>query len=126
MIDFKFTKSEDANGLISQDLGVLNSDLEFVRDTDELQQNVRILLQFYKGEWFLDAEAGVPYFEKVFEKGVEKDVLDSIFKTAILGNKDILRITSFDSVIENRKYKCEFRADTVQGDVSFAIEEFIV
>lgn len=82
----------------------------------DLSQRLRIKLQTYLGEWFLNNEKGVPYFETVFRKGVQKPVIDLIFQQQIIEEPDVLEITSFTSTLDaTRKYSLSFRVKTYEG-----------
>jgi hypothetical protein len=69
-------------------------DLRLVSDEEAIVQAVGIALQFVRGEWFLDLEFGVPYFQDVLIKNPSPDVLHSVFRAAILGVKGISAVTS--------------------------------
>lgn len=43
---------------------VIGSDLEWSRGLAGVAQGIRIALQMFKGEWFLDLDEGVPYLER--------------------------------------------------------------
>ncbi len=47
------------------DFKVAAGDLTLIAGNDAIVQAVRIALQFFKGEWFLNLEAGIPYFHSV-------------------------------------------------------------
>ncbi len=44
---------------------VVTTDLQFTRGIPAVVQSCRIALQMFKGEWFLDLDAGIPYFEEI-------------------------------------------------------------
>lgn len=44
---------------------VVTTDLQFTRGIPAIVQSCRIALQMFKGEWFLDLDAGIPYFEDI-------------------------------------------------------------
>lgn len=62
----------DANGDI-----VIGSDLSWAKGVPAVAQGIRIALQLFRGEWFLDLDEGVPYLER---DGVTAD-------EALLGQK---------------------------------------
>ena len=128
-VDLKFTKSEIGNGLLIQDLEVENRDIALVADGEEIDQNIRIRLQFYKGEWFLDIEAGVPYFESILIKNPDLIEVDRIFKVAILEAPEVDRITKYSSSFDQarRVFSVSFRAVSVYGEeITVEDEELII
>jgi hypothetical protein len=128
-VDFEFEKTTDSNGLRRQDVKVDNRDISVLSDSNEIDQNIRIRLQFYKGEWFLDTEAGVPYFEDILIKNPDLIEVDRIFKVAILEAPEVDRITEFSSSFDssNRTYSVTFRAVSIYGEeIVIENEELII
>lgn len=82
----------DADGDIEVTLG----DLRLVRGLDAIAQSLAIRLQFYKGEWFLDEEAGTPLYQDVLVKNPSPTLLQSIFRERILGTKGVTSILKLD------------------------------
>ena len=44
---------------------VIGSDLSWTYGIDAVVQSCRIALQLFQGEWFLDLDAGIPYWEGI-------------------------------------------------------------
>lgn len=128
-VDYEFKKYTKPNGLVYQDIVVKNNDISFIRGDQEIDQNVRIRLQFYRGEWFLDTEAGVPYFEEILVKNPDLVEVDRIFKIAILETPEVERITEYSSDFDsrNRVLSVSFRATTIYGDdIIIENEELVI
>ena len=47
------------------DLVIENGDLQFSKGIDAVVQQCRISLQMFQGEWFLDLDAGIPYWQSI-------------------------------------------------------------
>ena len=62
-----------------------------------VRQRLKIRLDTYLGEWFLNSNVGVPYFQKLFKKPYNQLAVDSIFKGIILETEDVSRITSYST-----------------------------
>jgi len=71
----------------------------FVRVTDATYQaqQIRSVLQFFLGEWYLDVTGvGVPYFQSILgKKANDLDGISDIYRTALLG---LVFIASVDSI----------------------------
>ncbi len=107
--------------LVSNETGDVvytNADIPPVTDEQRLDvaQRLRIKLQTYLGEWFLNIETGVPYYERILRKGVRKQDIDVIFQTLILEEPDVLEITEFSSTLSGaREYELSFRVRVAGG-----------
>lgn len=49
----------------NDDIVFENGDLVFTRGIDAIVQQCRISLKMFQGEWFLDLDAGIPYWESI-------------------------------------------------------------
>lgn len=87
----------DASG----DFELENGDLALVSDVAAIGQAVRIRLQFFKGEWFLDEDAGVPYYQDVLgKKNPSPNVLAAIFQDAVLETPGVASISDLRVTID--------------------------
>ena len=83
-VTLALTVASDPDNLQPGDLHLLNGQLHFWDGANARYQKTKELLQFFKGEWFLNEEEGVPYFQQVLVKNVESRVVLSIFRRALL------------------------------------------
>ena len=104
----------------THDILFTNQDLTFTEDSDgqSLAQRLEIKLLIFKGEWILDEDFGVPYYQSILIKGVSKSQVDSIFQEQILTTPDVQTITSFSSNFDNgiREYTLDFTVREVNGE----------
>lgn len=113
---------------VSGDIQITDGKLSLLSDPlDVIRQRVEIRLKTFREEWFLDRTVGVPYFQEIFKKGVELDIIDNIFRTYILDTPDVVRVNKFSSSFDtsNRKYSLSFECEIPQG-ITFTIENFEV
>jgi len=104
----------------SNNLIVENGQFKTVSDGAEVAQHVRCRLLFYKNEWFLNLNAGVPYFEEIFIKPVDLANVESIFKATILQTDGVARLLTFsmDYVgASTRKLTISFSAETIYNEI---------
>ena len=102
----------------NNDLIVESGQLKLVSDGAETVQHVRTRLLFYLEEWFLDLEAGTPYFQQIFTKPANLANIESIFKSRILGTPEVERLLEFSMDYEGnstRKLTVSFSAETTYG-----------
>ena len=86
---------------------------------DYYEQKVFIELRFFLGEWFLDIDKGVPYYENIFIKNPTFSQVESIFKTTILDTTGIESLLTFEYSYEalTREYGLKFRAKTEDDEI---------
>lgn len=65
--------------------------------SDSLAQRLSIKLQFFKGEWFLDTDFGIPYFQEIFVKPFIQSAMDAIFKNQILATPEVVALVRYAS-----------------------------
>ena len=102
----------------NNNLMVRGGSLLTVADGAEIVQHVRSRLLFYLGEWFLDIDAGVPYFQEIFTKPANLANIESIFKSKILRTPGVQRLTDFSMTYEggsSRTLSVSFSAETTFG-----------
>lgn len=105
----------------NNDLIVESGQLKLIRDGAEVIQHVRTRLQFYLEEWFLDLQAGTPYFQQIFTKPANLANIESIFKSRILNTPEVERLTEFYMDYEGgsvRKLTVSFSAETTYGTIN--------
>lgn len=83
-VTLALTITGDPDNLQPGDLHLLNGQLHFWDGANARYQKCLALLQWFKGEWFLNTEEGIPYFQTIFKKGTEDRVVLSIFRKALL------------------------------------------
>lgn len=107
---------EDTN-----DLAFSARDISTISGSDMVKQSLKVALQLFKGEWFLDANAGVPYYQEILEKGVDTSVVDAILRRQILATAGVNRLLKYSSTFDaaTRIVSVAFTADSVYGPVEF-------
>lgn len=101
--------------------GPLTTDNLTVDPASVVAQRLRIRLQTFLGEWFLNTAYGVPYWQRILGKKTTKTAVDRIFQEQILSERGVREIVSFSSTFKNRQYDMSFRVRALDGAVSEAI-----
>jgi hypothetical protein len=106
------------------DLAVEEYDLALVTDAARVRQQLQIRLRFFKKEWFLDMNFGVPWFQDILRKPYRKSLVDGILKAQIMAVQDVLSILKFESQFDpiTRKFDLDFIVDTTFGPVDLTGE----
>ena len=106
---------ENTNNLILQ-----NKDLQLTNnDVDYTVQKCIIILKVFKGEWYLNINIGIPYFENIFIKNPNIGLIEDIFKTIILSIETIEELIDFNLTYNNtiRKLSLDFQAKLIDGSI---------
>lgn len=104
------------------DLTLTAGDFVFVTEALQVAQAVETTLRAFRGEWFLNTNFGVPYFQSILgARMVTKEEFDAIIKAAIVGVEDVNRILAYESSFDrgNRVYDVSFTADTTFGPIDY-------
>lgn len=105
------------------DIYLVNGDAQTTSiGAEDLAQRLRIRLNTFQGEWFMDNTLGIDWWNRVMGKNRSKMVVDALIQDAILKEPDALQIVSYTSSIStDRKFSCSFRVRTEDGAISSAI-----
>ena len=101
------------------DLELTNGRLTLVRGPDAAAVTLKNKLRFFIGEWFLDTRLGVPYFQYVFVKRPDLDVLRAMFRRVILSVEPIVDVEelTLGPIDADRSCPFRFRARCSDGSV---------
>src|SRR5574338_661055 len=98
-----------------------NNDLVFINgecpvtvtQQEVVGQRLKITLQTFLEEWFLDLDVGIPYFQHIFQKHKDKSSVDTIFQQAILNDPGVIELLSYESTLEaaSRRFALSFEVD---------------
>lgn len=107
----------------TNDLGFSNSTVRLTATREELaRQKVQINLSTFKGEWFRNVLAGIPYLKNDNNPvqllgATTKEVFDLHIKAGIVSRQDIVDILTYNSVLDKveRTLTISFTASTITG-----------
>jgi len=104
------------------DLVLDGNDLALTTSETETVQELGIRLQFFKGEWFLDITAGVPYLQDVLKKAVSVRAISALFKKEILSVPTVSELLEFELSYEDRSLRVDFKVMSSSGIITESIE----
>lgn len=95
-------------------------ELMLIDGVDQVRQKIKIRLQFFLGEWYLDTTVGTRYYEDVLVKNPPLSKLQSLFKAVIAETPGVTALTAFDLVfdVKNRSASITFTAQTLYGTLT--------
>tara|TARA_R110000787_G_scaffold201578_1_gene312389 strand:- start:2745 stop:3107 length:363 start_codon:yes stop_codon:yes gene_type:complete len=94
--------------------------LQGTNTDDEILQRMRVRLNFFKGEWFLNSEHGLPYFQDILGvTNIDLNAVSSLFREQLLSVEGVREIQEseidYDKV--TRKITYIFSALSVNNTV---------
>lgn len=78
------------------DLDIVNCDFRLTDDSEITLQKLKQVLKTIRGEWRLDQNLGLPYFDEILIKNPFLDRIKSIFIKAIQSVEEVSSINSLE------------------------------
>jgi len=93
------------------DLALADGDFQVVSGAEGVASDLAARLQTFRGECFLNAGLGLPYFEEIFGKTPLARV-EAIYREEILGTPGVADLLSFRVQKNGRTLQIDFRVST--------------
>lgn len=111
-IDTKTNDIAHSDGLI----GYVNLDAETI-------QRVRTCLRRIEGEWFLDVEAGLPYFGGQMLGGKDFEYVKMLIREELLGIEGVQKVAEINLVIDPPTKKVSVYVEIELNETVYKITE---
>ncbi len=104
------------------DLYLVNNSLAMVDGAAAITQHLAIRYRFFLGEWFLDVNAGVPWFRDVLVKRSSFAVVHELLKNVALDTPGVLELLAFNFVLESatREATLALSVLSTEGFINFS------
>ena len=104
----------------SHDLQIKDFDIALTTDAAIVAQRVKQALLLFRGEWFLDTELGMPYYESILGSKNSIDAVRAIFISEIRSVEGVKDLVEFDIQFneETRLVKITFTIEDVLGNTT--------
>lgn len=79
-------------------------------------QAVKTRLTLFQGTFFINTNAGTPYYTQILGAG-KRNTFDQAIKNIILGTQGVTQILNYSSSIVNRQAQVTCTVDTIYGAV---------
>jgi len=103
------------------DLALNVNALEVVRTVlaDEVSQRLHVRLNFFKGEWFANLDAGTPYYQNILVKGPTDLVIRTVFTNVVQGTEGVRVVESLTYQLNKstRELTLQFKARLEDGTI---------
>lgn len=106
--------------LQTHDVIFVNGEAPVTRSQQDIvAQRLKITLQTFLGEWFLDLDVGLPYFQQILTKVRSKNSIDAIFQQTILEDAGVVELLSYNSTLSSatRGFDLSFTVRVADGSV---------
>lgn len=90
-----------------------DGNLATVTDAQAVGQHAKQRIKAFKGEWFLNANVGVPWLTDILGKGYDPALAESVIKSVVKKTDGVTEITSFSVKFERQKRALAASAITV-------------
>lgn len=102
---------------LDHDLRIENGEFLRVRGSDEVRQRIKVSLWHYLGEYFLNTNNGVPWYEQILGRKSDADLVSAILRREILKVPRVIRIESLKAIFLNgiRQYQMESEVQVEAG-----------
>lgn len=106
------------------DLAFTDNELTLVIGADEVTQRVTQRLRTFRGEWFLDLDIGVPYYQEILIKNPSDTIVEGRLKAEITETPGVLEIELFELEIDaaERVATVETRILSVDGPIELEVQ----
>jgi hypothetical protein len=107
----------------SHDLAVIDGDLQLVRGVDLIRQRLKQRILTISGEWFLDENIGLPWFQEFSQKGIDDERVKAAILRVIAETQGVSEVVEFDMSLDRRarKLMVSFRVTTTLGDIALEV-----
>lgn len=103
----------------THDLDISKGTLRFITNNEEVVgQRLKIALLTKQGEWFLDTNVGLPYYQEFFTKKNNKPLIDQTIISYASRVEDVLRVKDYSSTIgTDRVLSVSLAVETYTGEI---------
>jgi hypothetical protein len=113
MRDFQLVENDNNLELIDKDFQITDNLSRYV------SQKLRIRLSFFRGEWYLNINKGIPYFESVFVKDPNISFIEDLIVLEITTCPYIEELLELNLTVEKstRELIINFKARLENGEI---------
>lgn len=86
----------------THDLSIPGYDLQFVSGVDLIRQRIKQRLLTIQGEWFLNTDIGLPWFDQIIGKGAERPQISALLIREIAETEGVDAVVEFDLTLNRR------------------------
>lgn len=118
----------DMRILATNEIDLSNGQAHLVEDQLAVIQRIKIRLQAFLGDWFLNLQFGLPYFSSILVKNVNEGDIFQIYQDAIATTPGVVSVDELTLTLPTsqvRTLKVFARVTTTQSVESISFEDVI-
>lgn len=94
---------------------------------EEILQRIKVRLKFFKDEWFLNSEHGLPYFQDILgSKNLDFNIIESILREQILQVEGVKEILESSIDYDKNQREIKYSVNIVSVNNTVITEDLIV
>ena len=97
-------------------------DLQLVEGVNLIRQRLKQRILTILGEWFLDTEIGLPWFQEFSEKGVDLERVRALIIRCIIETPGVTDLVEFDLTLDNRTRKLVVNFRVIADGTALSLE----
>ena len=104
----------------SHDLELSGYDLQLVDGVDLIRQRIKQRLLTILGEWFLDIDIGLPWFDQILGKGGDEEQITALLVQNISETEGVDAVVEFDLTVnrQTRQAVVSFRVTAAGTEIA--------
>jgi len=97
--------------------------IKIIEGIESLSENIDQRLQLFKGKYFLDTTAGVPYFEEIIKKPIDPGLAASVLNAEILKEPEVNSLGEVSATLDRdtREFKYSVKIRSIFGQLEVSI-----
>lgn len=106
------------------DLAIIDFDLKLTDETSVVAQRVKRALLLFKGEYFLDSDIGIPYYNDILGTKNSVDTIQAIFINAIREVSGVADVKEFNIAFDNKERTLTINMtvkDTLDNEIDITV-----
>lgn len=110
------------------DLDLRTGDLQIATGVTAIRQQLMDRLTLFKGDWFLDVDVGMPYYQQVLVKNPNLGVVRALFAQAVRTTPGVSELLSLSLELDarSRSLQVNFTCVTDTDEVLVFNERFVL
>lgn len=97
-----------------------NGKADYLTQDNEILQNVKTRIRSFKGDWFLDQEAGIDWFNLLSDKETSEQILKELDRV-VLSTDGVVRIVEMTIDVQGRDATIFINLDTIYKNNSLGV-----